>query len=136
MCSDLSLEFISSQSAPSMNHELKEIGLVRDEYRDCVRQFLSKYSSDINPQERNKLESDMGVTLKSVQVHKFSVLEKVNQLIPPVIQMSEFERETIELQKKQLKLQEDAVKGQETEALAIARPLKKLIADKCTDLED
>ena len=89
MCSDLSLEFISSQSAPSMNHELKEIGLVRDEYRDCVRQFLSKYSSDITPQERNKLESDMGVTLKSVQVHKFSVLEKVNQLIPPVIQMSE-----------------------------------------------
>ena len=78
----------------------------------------------------------MGVTLKSVQAHKFSVLEKVNQLIPPVIQMSEFERETIELQKKQLKLQEDAVKGQETEALAIARPLKKLVADKCTDLED
>ena len=92
MCSNLSPEFISSQSAPSMNHELKEIGLVRDEYRNFVGQLLY-YSSDITPQERNELESHMGVTLKSVQMYKFSDLEKVNQLIPPppVTQMTKFE---------------------------------------------
>ena len=136
MCSDLDPQFITTQSAPSMKEELNEIGLIRDEYRNSIRHFLVKYSTEITPLERSQLESGMSATLNTVRAHKFAVLEKVNMLLPPASQMSEFERETIELQKKQLKLQEDAVKGQETEALAITKPLKKLIVDKCTDLEE
>ena len=50
--------------------------------------------------------------------------------------MSEFEKESIELQKRQLKLQEDAISSQKNEALAIAKPLKTLLLDRCTELEE
>ena len=78
----------------------------------------------------------MSSTLNVVQAHKFGVLEKGNHFSPPVALMSEFERETIEIQKRQLKIHEDAVESKKEEALAIAKPLKRLVMEKCAELDD
>ena len=49
--------------------------------------------------------------------------------------MSEFEKETIALQKQQLELQQNAESSKHKEAEAIAQPLKRLLIEKCTNLE-
>ena len=136
LCSDLSPSLITTHSAPSMNNELKEIASARDEFRNGVRNLLKTFRSELTQPEIDQWNADLDSTVKLVQAHKFSVLEKVNQLLPPVTPMSEFEKESIELQKRQLKLQEDAISSQKTEALAIAKPLKTLLLDKCTELEE
>ena len=136
LCSDLSPSLITTHSAPSMNNELKEIASARDEFRNGVRNLLKTFRSELTQPEIDQWNADLDSTVKLVQAHKFSVLEKVNQLLPPVTPMSEFEKESIELQKRQFKLQEDAISSQKIEALAIAKPLKTLLLDKCTELEE
>ena len=50
--------------------------------------------------------------------------------------MTEFERKTIELQKRLIKIHEDAVESKKEEALAIAKPLKTLFMEKCAELDN
>ena len=50
--------------------------------------------------------------------------------------MSEFERESINLQKRTLKIKEDEISSKKEETLATAKPLKKLVMDKCAELEE
>ena len=50
--------------------------------------------------------------------------------------MSEFEKASINLQKQQLEIQQKAVESKKQDALAVAAPLKKLILDKCSMLDN
>ena len=58
---------------------------------------------------------------------------QVNQLIPAP--MSEFEKASIQLQQKQFLLQQQAVDARRNEVFAVSRPLKKLVLEKCGDIE-
>ena len=136
LCDDLDPNLISEHSAPSMNRELDKISDAKDSYRQAVRNYLTNFSDHISLPEKAQWEADLASTLKLVKEHKFKVLEKVNILNPPAPSMTEFEKETIELQKKQLSIQEQVLKTKQNEALAIAKPLKKLLEDKCTELEE
>ena len=56
--------------------------------------------------------------------------------MPPSVPMTEFEKASIDLQQKQFALQQQAETNKKDEALAIARPLKKLVLDRCAELDD
>jgi hypothetical protein len=136
MYNDLLPGFITQVSAPSMKGELKEISTVKDEFRQAVRSHLNQFASELTSTEKTQREADLSSTLNVVQAHKFGVLEKMNHFLPPAAPISEFERETIELQKRQLKTQEDAVEIKKEEALAFAKPLKRLVMQKCAELDN
>ena len=78
----------------------------------------------------------MAAVVNLVNQHKFKVMAKVNQVMPPAAPMSAFEQATIELQKQQLALQEQEVASKRDEALAVAQPLRKLIMEKCVELDE
>ena len=135
MVSDCEPGMITVDSAPSMKEELNKIGDIRDKYRSCVRKFLSTYSEKLSSSEKLQWEQDMQKTVSVVNKHKFDVLAKVNKLLPASSRMSAFEQASLDLQKKQLELQEQEVTSKKEEAVAIAQPIKNLIIEKCTDLD-
>ena len=136
MCDDLDPNLITQHSAPSMKAELKDISDTRDTYRDKVRMLLSDYAAELSPPEVEQWKADLKSIVDLVKTHKFSVLDKVNQLLPPAAPMTEFEKATIDLQQMQLALQQQAVASKKEEALAVAKPLKKLVEEKCAALDD
>ena len=136
MCDDLDPEFISKDSAPSMAAELDKIGSVRDEYRNAIRSFMSDYNAELSGPELEQWKHDMEAVLNRVKKHKFDVLACVNKFTPQAAPMSEFEKETIALQKQQLELQQNTESSKQKEAEAIAQPLKKLLIEKCNNLDE
>ena len=136
MISDLSPTFITQGSAPHMERDLDKIAEVRDKFRKAVRVHLTQFDSELESTEKAAWESDLASILHAVQFHKHLVLEKVTQLLPQAAPMSEFEKETIALQKRNIKMKEDALDSKKDDALATAKPLKKLVMEKCTELEE
>ena len=136
MCEDLPADLISELSAPLMQQELDKIAVVRDEYRRAVRTFLSQFASELVATEKNAWEADLTSLLNTVKSHKFKVLEKVSSFTQPATPMTEFERESIELQKIKLNMKKEALEGKKNEALAVAQPLRHLVTVKCTELDE
>ena len=136
MCDDLDPQFISKDSAPYMAVELDKIGSARDEYRNSMRSFMSDYKAELSGPELEQWKHDMEAVLNRVTKHKFDVLACVNKFTPQSAPMSEFEKETIALQKQQLELQQNAESSKHKEAEAIAQPLKRLLIEKCTNLDE
>ena len=126
MCDDLDPDLITEESAPSMEKELDKIGVAKDGYRDAVRKFLSDYAGELSGPEAAQWKADMKSVVDIVKANKFSVLSSVNQVLPPVVPMTEFEKATINLQTQQLALQQQAIVSKKEEALATAKPLKKI----------
>ena len=129
--------------APSMDSELDKINQAKNQYRNSVRDLLVKFKDDLSSSEQEQLSLEMENLVKTVNTHKFSVLAKVNDLVPASHPMSEFEKASMNLQKKQLELQQKqldlqlkAGDSRKDEAYALARPLKKLILEKCTQLDE
>ena len=77
----------------------------------------------------------MAAVVNLVNQHKFQVMAKVNQVAPPPPPMSAFEQATIDLQRQQLALQQQEVSNKKEEALAVAEPLRKLVIEKCGELD-
>ena len=67
--------------------------------------------------------------------HMFDVFGKVTQLAV-ARPMTEFEKATIKLQEKDIELKQLDSDSKRNEALAVAKPLKKLVEEKCTELEE
>ena len=135
MCSDCDPNLITSDSAPSMRDELEKIGETRDRYRSGVRKFVKEYADSLGSPEKLQWESDMKNVVTLVNQHKFNVMAKVNQLLPAASRMTAFEHASIELQKKQLEIQQTEASSKKDEAIATAQPLKTLILEKCNDLD-
>ena len=140
MCSDLDPSLITTQSAPSMDKELRVISEAKDVYRNNVRNFLTSFESELTQSEVEKDKADMENLVKIVNSHKFAILAKVNELNPPTQAMSEFERKSMDMQEKQLELQQKQLELQlkvgdskKDEMHAVVRCLKKLILEKCTE---
>ena len=140
MCSDLDPSLITTQSAPSMDKELRVISEAKDVYRNKVRNFLTSFESELTQSEVEKDKADMENLVKIVNSHKFAILAKVNELNPPTQAMSEFERKSMDMQEKQLELQQKQLELQlkvgdskKDEMHAVVRCLKKLILEKCTE---
>ena len=110
MCSDLHPDTITKLTAPSMqDKELQVIGGARNKFRNAVRSFLVEFACEITSEEKTQWEADMASTVKVVNVHKFAVLGKVSKLLLPpstfdTNPMSEYERQMLDIQKRQLKL--------------------------------
>ena len=143
MCEDLNPDLVTLEVAPSMDNELEKINKLKTKYRSSVRDILSKFDEELSLIEKEKLKADMKKLVDTVIAHKFSVLAKVNKLLPPTNPMSQFEKATMEMQQKQLDLQQkqldmqaEAADSRKKEAHALARPLKKLIIEKCGELDD
>ena len=102
MCADLPADDNTELSAPLMEKELDKIGVVRDEFRKAVRAFLLKYADELVDVEKNAWESDLTSLLSAVKSRKFNVLEKVSSFLPPATPMTEFEKESIKLQKRKI----------------------------------
>ena len=100
-----------------------------------VRKFLSTYSEAINSPEKQQWDADLKSVVSLVNQHKFTVLAKVNKLMPASSRMSAFEQASIDLQRQQLALQQQEANNKQEEAVKIAQPLKTLIIEKCTDLD-
>ena len=131
MCDDLDVNLITSHSALSMNGELEKIEVARNNYRNAVRKFLLDFADNLPAPEAEQWKKDMESTVGKVNKHKMTILDKVNQLTPKTTPMTEYEKAAIEIQKQQLALQQQAVDTRKEESLAVARPLKKLIIEKC-----
>ena len=101
-----------------------------------MRSFMSDYKAELSGPELEKWKHDMEAVLNRVTKHKFDVLACVNKFTPQSAPMSEFEKETIALQKQQLELQQNAESSKHKEAEAIAQPLKRLLIEKCTNLDE
>ena len=136
MLYDLDPNLITEHAAPSMKDELCEVGEARDSYRDSVRKFLSDFAGELTTPEVTQWNADLKSLVDLVKANKFAILAKVNQLMPPAVPMTEFEKASIDLQQKQFALQQQAETNKKDEALAIARPLKKLVLDRCAELDD
>ena len=135
MCDDLDPDFITEDSAPFMKEKLKEISDRRDIYRDAVRQFLSDFATDLITVEVEQWKVDMKGVVDLVKKHMFDVLGKVTRLAV-ARPMTEFEKATIKLQEKDIELKQLDSDSKRNEALAVAKPLKKLVEEKCTELEE
>ena len=136
MCSDLDPDLVTADVAPNMTTELKHINEARNEYRKGVRKFLQDYADELSSSEKLAWESDMAGVVKLVNQHKFQVMAKVNQVAPPPAPMSAFEQATIDLQKQQLVIQQQEVSNKKEEALAVAEPIRKLVIEKCKELDE
>ena len=136
MCDDLDPNLITSNSASAMEREIEKIEVGRNNYRNAVRQFLQDFDGVLTDPEKEQWKSVMKSTVNKVNTHKMTVLDKVNQLTPKVVPMSEFEKETIDIQKQQLLLQQKAADTRKEESLAVAKPLMKLIVERCGQLQD
>ena len=143
MCSDLDPSLITKQSAPSMDKELGVIGEAKDVYRNKVRNFLTSFESELTQIDVGRDKADMENLVKMVNSHKFKILAKVNELNLSVKAMSEFEKKSMDMQEKQLELQQKQLELQlkvgdskKDEMHAVARSLKKIILEKCTELDD
>ena len=133
MCSDCDPTLITAESAPSMNAELEKISVARNEYRKAVRKVLA--DTTITSDQKCQLEKDLEEVVTKVNQHKFKVLERVNQLAPTSFPMSAYEQTIVELQRQQLSLQQQEIEAKKNEALAVAKPLRNSIIEKCTDLD-
>ena len=71
-----------------------------------------------------------------VNEHKFKVMGRVNDLVPPAAPMSDFEKSTIDLQRQQLLLQQQEVDSKKEEALAAAEPVRKSVLEKFKELDE
>ena len=143
MCDDLDPNIITVQSAPSMDKELANINTARNSHRTAVREFLTKFSPELTSPEIEQWNADLKSLVNRVNTHKIEVIGKVNELIPHTQPMTEYEKSTmifqqkqLEFQEKQLEMQSKADDKKKTEAHAVAKPLLKLVTDKCTDLDD
>ena len=136
MCNDLLPTFITNGTAPVMDRELDKIAAVRDDFRNKVRWLLTSFADELSSPEKTQWQADLDSTLQVVQAHKFQVLEKVSQLLPPAAPLSEYERESIDIKKRQLKIQEDAADSKKGETLAIAKHLQKFVMEKCGELDE
>ena len=136
ICDDLDPSLITTESAASMNSEIEKIEAARNNYRNKVRNFLKMFASELTTPEVNQWNADLKVLVNKVNSHKMTILAKVNQLMPPSVTMSEFERASIEIQKQQLALQQEVINNQKQEVTAAVKPMKKLILEKCTQLEE
>ena len=135
MVSDLDPAMITTDTAPCMKEELEKINHARNKFRKAVRKFLLEHSDSLSSPEKLQWEADMSSVVSLVNQHKFQVMAKVNQLVPAPAPMSAFEQATIELQRQQLALQQSEIDSKKEEALAIARPLKSSVMEKCNELD-
>ena len=136
MVDDLNPALITRDSAPAMNNELKSIGEAKDKYRRDVGKYLADFAEDISGPEKAQWEVDKKNLVDYVMKHKFDVLAKVGQVNPPPTPMTEFEQETIKLQRLQISLHERSVEAKKEETLAAALPLMGSLLDKCVELDE
>ena len=125
---------ITEASAPAMQGDLDKVFKNLQTYRKTVKKFLKTYAVD-GP-NKEALEEKGKVLIKYVGHHRSLVNEKVAKLLPVVKPLSEFEQETINIQKRQLHLQEQTLQAKKDEAVATAKPLKTQIIFKCSDLTE
>ena len=136
MCDDLEPDQITVNSAQFMKDELKEISDVRDAYREAVRKFLSDFVSELIEAEVTQWKADMKSVVDIVKQHKLTVLDKVGQLQPAAATMTEYEKASIKIQEKTYALKQQESDKSRNEALAVAKPLIKLVEEKCSELDD
>ena len=105
-----------------MNSEIEKMEAARNNYRNRVRNFLKMFASELTTPEVNQWNADLKVLVNKVNSHKMTILAKVNQLMPPSVTMSEFERASIEIQKQQLALQQEVINNQKQEVTAAVSP--------------
>ena len=135
MCEELDPDLIDEFSALSMDNELQKINEAKDKYRDAVRNFLTDFSGEVVDTERDAWNAEVKSLVDDVKKKRFSVLSKVNQLLPRPAPMSEFEKASIALQEKQFNLQQQAADARRNDVYAVSRPLKKLVLEKVEEIE-
>ena len=102
-----------------------------------MRDFLAKFASDLTSPYSEQLKADLQRLVDRVNSHKFEFLAKLNELSPPNQTMTEFEKQQWSLKgsnwnyNKNYLLQEKAGDTKRDEAQAVAKPLKKLMLEKC-----
>ena len=101
-----------------------------------MRDFLAKFASDLTNPYSEQLKADLQRLVDRVNSHKFEFLAKLNELSPPNQTMTEFEKRwslkgSNWNYNKNYLLQEKAGDTKRDEAQAVAKPLKKLMLEKC-----
>ena len=134
-CDDLDPNLITEFTASHMSAKLNDITTARDQYRSSVRNFLETFKEILTEPDAEKLRSEMKSVLANVRSHESVVFTKITQVTAKPVEMTEFEKTTIELQRKQIQIQQETIDSQRKEVLAAASPLRKLILEKCSALD-
>ena len=107
---DYAVDDICSGNADRVDMRLKEVSDARAEFRSAVRNYKELYGE--YGDSENRLESLLTSINQSVRDHSRRIWEKVSQICPP---MSQYEKESLALQKEQFEQQKKFQQEQLTE---------------------
>ena len=105
---------ITEASSAAMQGDLDKVFALLQTYRKAVRKLQGDFA--VEGPDKETLCRKEKTLVKYVAHHRSVVNGKVAQFLPAARPLSEFEKETIDLQKRQLQLQEQTLKAKKDEA--------------------
>ena len=126
---DFEEDDVELMRVPTVERDLDRILEKRDDFRSCVREFLEDYSEQLDTSAQNTWKDCITNINNEVKVHAKKIRAKVHEVCPPAIPLTEFEKQQLEIQMKQLALLEaNASKQHDSSALHSQAEKAKVLA--------
>ena len=122
MMDDYSVEDVNRGNVDRVEGRLKEIADARSAFRTALRVYKDKYANYGDSDGR--LDTYLSSLNQTVRSHANNIWSKVAQISPP---MSQFERESLALQREQLQQQQVAAPRNREEDGKLSYEAKKLL---------
>ena len=132
---------------PSVERDLDKIQDKRDDFRNSVREFLEEYSDQLETSAQNTWRNCISTINSEVKEHAKKIRAKVNEICPPVTPLTEFEKQQLQIQMRQLALMEDRAnkehdssaihsQAEKSKVLALAKKKFDAFFEEATTLTD